>query len=185
MISLSGLLLVNKVLSASKLIGDILMPAFLTKNEDLQRQLTKELPVIACLALGSYNVVLDIADGILGHAIYDNGDIKVAIVCSKCHKTDKTSNDHVIKNLTLNSESNSATENQSTTLGLRNLIGKFLNANQYVDLNNTQYWVLVSRLCNHYYVFSGVVPTDLIKEDNCHHIIYAVRPFIGNTFVSK
>ncbi|XP_063533871.1 serine/threonine-protein kinase ATR [Cydia strobilella] len=174
-ISMSGLLLISKVLSASKLIGDILMPAFLTKNKDIQKLLTKELPAISCIALGTYHVALDNADGTEGHSIFNNGTVNVSIICSNCHKTNETSSER----LTLHSESTNTTENQTTTLGLRNLFSKFLNANQYIDLKNTCYWDLVRRLCRHYYVFNGGVPNDLVCEENCHHILKALKPLLG------
>lgn len=190
-IPLCPLLILNKIFSASKVIGDILMPAFLTKDSDIQKEVTTVLSAIACVSLGTYDIVISIPKDFLGHSIFTNNIVDLLIICSKCHNLDKNiiPEEFLKKNnqnkIQVYSESNTYTPSQHSTItSLKNLFAKFLNWKQYTDLVNSGYWDLLSRLCYHYYVLSYNVPIDIMNEKNGQHVLKAFRPFIDDKYVS-
>lgn len=183
-IALCPLILLNKStiknISASKLIGDILIPAFLTKDEEVQKEITRTVPVLACMSMSSYRVVITTAKD-LGHLIFSNGTLHISVICSKCHNESGNIEKQSIEIL----DSDSATmSNQHTVTGLRHLFSKFLNEKQYKAIENTEYWNLFERLSNHYYVFSYGVSTDIVREENCGQILKAHTAYIDNSRVS-
>lgn len=191
-IPLTPLLLLTKTFSASKIIGDIFMPAFLTKDNEVQLIISRTLPVIACMSLGPYKVVFNTLEAHVGHRVFENSAVNMSVVCPRCHSTENNekSPEHVSKlnrnNKELFSESNSTILTNSTTAtGLKKLFVKFLNQKMYTNIDEDEYWRLVGRLCIHYYVFDYGVSTDIITMRNCKHILRAVKPFIDNTVVSS
>lgn len=181
------LILLNKAtfknISAGKLIGDILIPAFLTKDEEVQKEISKTVPVLACMSMSSYRVVITTIKD-LGHTIFSNETLHISVVCSKCH----TENETVYlkeKSIEIFSESDSATTSkQQTVIGLRHLFSKFLNEKQYKAIENTEYWNLFERLSNHYYPFSYGLSTEIVRDENCSQILNALKSYIHNSRVS-
>lgn len=186
-ISLCPLILLNKAtfknISAGKLIGDILIPAFLTKDEEVQKEITKTVPVLGCMSMSSYRVVITTAKD-LGHTVFSSGTLHVSVVCSKCHNENESVNIEK-PSIEIFSECDSATTSkQQTVIGLRHLFSKFLNQKQYKAIKNTEYWNLFERLSNHYYAFSYGLSTEVVREENCSQILQALKAYIDNSRVS-
>lgn len=184
-ISLCPLVLLNKAIfkniAAGKLIGDILIPAFHTKDEEVQKEISKTVPVLACMSMSSYRVVITTAKD-LGHTVFSNGTVHISVVCSKCHNENE-SGDIEKACIEMFSESDSATSNQQTVIVLRNLFSKFLKEQQYKAIENTEYWNLFERLSNHYYPFSYGLSTEIVREENCSHILKVLKTYIDNSRV--
>lgn len=186
-ISLCPLILLNKAtfknISAGKLIGDILIPAFLTKDEEVQKEISKTVPVLACLSMSSYRVVITTVKDV-GHTVFSNGPLHISVVCSKCHNVSESV--HIQKpSIEIFSESDSATTSKmQTVIGLRHLFCKFLNEKQYKAIENTEYWKLFERLSNHYYAFNYGLSTEIVREENCSQILKALEAYIDNSRVS-
>lgn len=179
MITLSALILVSKYFTASRLIGEILIPSFLTKDIDLQMEVTKVVPVIACMSMGNYTINLNVFSDCNSDLIFKSGTIDICVVCSNCHKRNA---DHEM--FALCSENNLPTSgNIVTNSGLRNLLCKFLNSKQYVDVDKTEYWNMVARFSKHFYAFTNGVPPEIVTDDNCQHVIKALQPHIENNLV--
>ncbi|CAB3224272.1 unnamed protein product [Arctia plantaginis] len=190
-ISLCPLLVLNKILSASKLIGDILMPAFLTKDPNIQKEVAEVISVMACMTLDSYNVIICVPQNCYGHHLFTNIKINLLLVCSKCHILDKSR--HPIEflkkinkyKIEIYSESNAYTPSQHSTItSLKNLFVKFLNWKQYVDVENG-YWDLLSRLCNHFYVLEYGVSEELLNEDNAKHVLRAFGSMVNDNSINE
>ncbi|XP_075973655.1 serine/threonine-protein kinase ATR-like [Anticarsia gemmatalis] len=188
-IPLCPLLLPNKIYSASKLIGDLLMPAFLTKDSTIQKEVARAVSALACMSLGSFEISLNKPKDGYGYSIFSNNSIQILLVCSKCHNLkniespEQFINKHSIEIL---SESNSYTPSQHSTLNsLKNLFAKFLNHKQYSDLENSEYWNLFGRLCNHYYVPNFGVSMDIVNEDNAKHVLKIFRSTIEDDSVDE
>ncbi|XP_049868950.1 serine/threonine-protein kinase ATR [Pectinophora gossypiella] len=176
-IQLTPLLLMSNLYSPSKIIGDILMPAFLTKDQNIQMEISRILLAIACMSFGPYGAVMNVSQEKLGHSIFTNDAIAVSVVCPRCHNQQKKEQ----ALLTFYTESNSATlSNLSTINGLKNLFSKFLNIKQYTDVDNSEYWNLLTCLCQHYFVFNNGASMDIVTEQNCQYILKALKPFIDN-----
>lgn len=185
------LLMLSKIFSSSKLIGDLLMPAFLTKDNDIQKEVTTVLPAISCMSLGTYEINISLPKDCFGHSLFSNSAIDLLLICSKCHKLDKnryseeflnTVNQNKVK---VYSESNTYTPSQHSTItSLKSLFAKFLYWKQYAELESSGYWDLFARLCHHYYVLNYGVPADLLNEDNSQHVLKCFRPFIDDNSVS-
>ncbi|XP_013168974.1 PREDICTED: serine/threonine-protein kinase ATR-like [Papilio xuthus] len=182
-IAICPLLILCKISFASKLIGEVLLPAFLTKDPDIQDQLTKIVPAIACISLGTYAIVLGYSM-IEGHTIFYNKTLNITIICYNCHNRQNLQQNTFLNNIkrdyvVLYKESVQITPSvQSTFNGLRNLLCKFLNYKQYASVENSQYWNLLERLCNHFYVFNYGLSTEIIKEENLKYIFKAIKPLI-------
>lgn len=161
-------------------MGDVLMPALLTKDQDLQAEITKVLPVMACMSLGPYEIVMNTSEERMGHIIFENEAVKVSVICSNCHDSVKDAMNSCIK---ICSESNVPHSSIATMTGVRNLFAKFVNFKHYVDLESTQYWAVVEGLCHHYYVFSYGAPTDVLNVENSSKVLKALKPFIDDTMV--
>lgn len=167
------------------------MPAFLTKDCDIQKQVAAILPAISCMALGIYEVVISTPKDCFGQSLFSNDAIDLILICSKCHNLDKNQYSEDFLNrvnqnkVKIYSESNTYTPSQHSTItSLKSLFAKFLNWKQYTDLENSGYWELFARLCHHYYVLNYGVPADLLNEDNSQHVLKAFRPFIDDNTVS-
>lgn len=163
------------------------MPAFMTKDCDVQKEITHVVPALACMSLGSYEIVISSPkyDG-AGQALFANSFIELLIICSKCHKDTGNSADSVSQHkIEIHTEHNTTNPNQhSTILGLKNLFAKFLNWKQYTDWENSGYWDMFTRLCHHYYVPNYRAPTDILSENNAQYVLKAFRPFIVSKSVS-
>lgn len=166
------------------------MPAFLSKDSEIQREISRVLPAIACMSLGPYNVVLNHIKDRTGHSLFSNTFLNITLLCPKCHNTTERNSEQSDKELNkddmeLCSERNSVTlANETTMKGLINLFAKFLNMKQYTDVENSEYWSLLERLSHHFYVFNYGVSKEIITEPNCQHILKAFRPYIHNTVSS-
>lgn len=181
-------LLMNKIYSASKLIGEILMPALLMKDEKLQKELIKTLQVISCMSLGTTSVIISTPEDELGYTIFSNNAIAVSAVCSRCHADKIELNCDVFlpkmrKEVEIYSKSNILTPSQhSTMMGLRSLFTKFLNSKHYVDLETSGLWNLANTLCHHFFVFDHI--QDLLTIANSGHVLKALKPFLCEDLVS-
>lgn len=178
MIALSPLIVLNKVVLASRLIVENLMPYFLNKDSDLQIEITKVLPVVACISMGNYTVDCSMVTNCDGHSIFRNETVNLSVLCSNCHIANKDS-----KRFTVFSENNHTTLGNTKGSALRPLVAKFLNSKQYIAIEKTEYWTMIDRLCRHFYVFSKGVPSEMITVDNCQHIVKALQPYIDNMLV--
>lgn len=178
-----------KITFASKLIAEVLLPAFLTKDPEIQDQITKIVPAIACMSLGTYAIVLGHST-FEGHSIFYNKALDISIICYNCHNKDNLAKNDFLNNIkkehmVLYKESVQITTSQQSTFnGLRNLLCKFLNRKQYISVENSQYWKLLERLCNHYYVFKYGLTTEIINEENLKYIFKAIKPLIPHKEVS-
>ncbi|KAM3961050.1 LOW QUALITY PROTEIN: ATR serine/threonine kinase meiotic 41 [Aphomia sociella] len=181
MITICPLLMLLKAVSVSKLISDILMPAFLTKDRELQIKVMQVLPAIGCMSLGNCDVVIGISKNNIGHSIFRNDAIDICIVCTNCHRAEKKCMNGHIK---LASESiQNRTSNVTVLTGVRNLLAKFLTYKQYFSTESNEYWNLLGRLCNHYYVFNYGVSTDILRVENCENVLKIFSPFIDDTMM--
>ncbi|CAG5050354.1 unnamed protein product [Parnassius apollo] len=186
-IDLCPLLILNKQFSASKLIGKILIPAFLSKNPDIQSELTSIVQAIACISLGTYEVIFGEPGKSMGHTIFKNKALDISVVCYNCQNKNKEGVEVFFANiqkdyLKICRKSFEITPSQQTLLhSLQSLFTKFLNWKQYVDLEKTQYWMLFECLCNHYYVFDYGVTTEIINEENIKNVLKAIKPYINST----
>ncbi|CAH0579320.1 unnamed protein product [Chrysodeixis includens] len=178
-VPLCPLLILNKIISASKAVGDILMPAFMTKDCDVQKAITHTVSALACLSLGSYKIIISSPKYGVGQVLYTNSIVELLLICSKCHKNAENSADVSLNKIEIYSEQNTYNPNQQATItGLKNLLAKFLNWKQYADWENTGYWDMFIRLCHHYYVPNYKAPMDIINESNAQHVLKAFGPFI-------
>lgn len=179
----------NKIYSPSKLIGEILMPALLTKDKNLQMELTKVLQGISCLSLGTVSVVVT-TEYSMGHTIFVNNALALSVICSKCHADKEKSCDDFLSKIRnekveIYSESNILTPSQhSTMMGLRSLFTKFLNIKHYVDVETSYFWNLAATLCHHFFVFDQTSP-ELLSIQNCGYILKALKPFLLKGLVSN
>ncbi|KAG7302739.1 hypothetical protein JYU34_012694 [Plutella xylostella] len=189
-ISACPILLLKKTFSESKLIAEILLPAFLMKDADIHKELCKVLPILACMSLGNCAVVLQTKEEIKGHVIYSNKCAAISIVCSKCHNTDRTkltpeqflaelSKDSIV----LDTETTQRSYNDSTLTGQRSLFAKFLNSKIYSDLADSGFLKLVEGFSNHG-VFNLNTATDVFSVGNSHDVLKVLRQFIDNISTS-
>ncbi|XP_028157289.1 serine/threonine-protein kinase ATR-like [Ostrinia furnacalis] len=178
MTQLTPLILLRKIFSASRIIGEILMPMFLNKDPEVQMEITKVLPAIACMSLGTYSVHISRKDDLVGHPIFSNDALDISIICSNCHKESEEKSCSKV----LSTDSNpQPSGNNATTSGLKNLFAKFLNWKAYVDIKKTQYWELAERLFKHYYVFAYGIPQEIVNVDNAEHILKVLQPYIDKS----
>ncbi|KAJ8730029.1 hypothetical protein PYW07_017067 [Mythimna separata] len=189
-IPLCPLLMLNKIYSASKLIGDLLMPAFLTKDCDIQKEVTTVVSAITCMSLGTYEIVISTPKDCFGHSIFTNNAVDLLLICSKCFKlVNNQYSEEFLATVNQNkvgvySESNTYTPSQHSTItSLKSLFAKFLNWKQYAELESSGYWDLFGRLCHHYYVLNYGVSADLLNEANSQHVLKSFKPFIDDNSV--
>ncbi|KAJ2945898.1 hypothetical protein O0L34_g4806 [Tuta absoluta] len=178
MIPLAPLMILVNLYSVSKFIGETLMPAFYTKDPEILRAITQVVPILACMSLGPYSAVLTSKKEKGGHAIFENEAIAICILCSKCHNNAAgTPLELKRENIEIYSASNSTLlSNDTTTSGLKKLFAKFLNIKQYADIENTEYWSMLAGLCRHFYVFDYGASMEIVTEQNCQHILKALKP---------
>lgn len=183
-------MLLKKTFSESKLIAEILLPAFLMKDAYIHKELCKVLPILACMSLGNCAVVLQTKEEIRGHVIYSNKCAAVSIVCSKCHNTDRTklTPERFLAELNKDSivfdtETTQRSYNDSTLAGQRSLFAKFLNSKIYSDLADSGFLNLVEGFSNHG-VFNLNTVTDVFSVGNSHDVLKVLRQFIDNISVS-
>lgn len=161
------------------------MPAFMTKDCDVQKEITLILPALACMSLGSYKIIIGSHKYGNGQVLFTNSIVELLLICSKCHKNSDNSADVPQHKIEIQSEHKNYNPNQhSTVTGLKNLFAKFLNWKQYTDWENSEYWGMFIRLCHHYYVPNYRALTDILNESNAQHVLMAFRPFIDNKSVS-
>lgn len=183
-ILLSPLLLANKVLSSSKLISDILLPAFLTRDKVIQDNIVSLMPMLVCMSLSTYSVAKTNDRG------YMLNELGISIVCHECHREKKSINNdstHTFKKKYREFclETNAVTlTNISLTNALKSLFGKFLNFEQYVDLDISVYWDMIGAISEHFYVFEYGVSTSVINQQNMKYILKAFKPFLECSEVS-
>ncbi|XP_012551263.2 serine/threonine-protein kinase ATR [Bombyx mori] len=180
-IELCPLLQLNKTYSASRLIGDVLMPCFLSKDHHIQAQVCHTLPAIACSSLGLYSAILDTYENNIGHQIFLNSAVNISVLCSKCHRKNISKemnkpNSNIL-GVEIYKEDISTSSNQSTIAGLQSLLIKFLNYKQYVDMKNVGVWNLLQCLSFHFDVFKYNGPKELICEENIESILEVFKPF--------
>ncbi|CAH3911753.1 unnamed protein product [Pieris brassicae] len=185
-IQLVPLLLSNKVISTSKAISDIFMPAFLQKDKDLQNTIASKLPMLVCMSLSTYSVIK--TNDAIGYVLDEKWD--VSIVCHECHKDENSINNYskTIKNKYRQYclETNASTlTNISSTNGLKNLFGKFLSYQQYSDLDISEFWATIGAISKHYYVFDYGVSTAVLNQQNTKYILKALKPFLQCTDVNE
>lgn len=179
----------NKVFSEGRLIGDILMPAFLTKDSEIQKEICTTLPVISCIALGSYTVILNTKDDNFGHNVIVNSAIKVCVVCSKCHNYDKTKlteeqfldkveKEHIVLHIESKTHCNDA-----IVAGQRNLFAKFLNCRVYADSQSSGLLQLIESFSNHS-VIDQEICAEVFNERNCQNVLKVLGSFVDNISVS-
>lgn len=184
-------LLMNKIFSASKLIGDILMSALLTKDENVQKELVKVLHTLSCLSLGTSGIIVTASEDQLGHNLFFLDNIAIVAICSKCQANyyENVGNceqflANIKKEVEIYSVSNIFEPSQhSNMMGLRSLFAKFLNANHYVDVESSGFWDLAGTFCHHFFVFDHTAPT-LLQVGNTEHVLRALKPFLGADLVS-
>lgn len=169
----------------------MLMPAFLTKDPDIQKEVAGVISVMACMTLDSFNVIITVPQNCYGQYLFTNNKINMLLICSKCHTLNKCrySDDFdqkINKNkIEIRSESNTYTPSQHSTItSLKNLFVKFLNWKQYVNVENS-YWDLLSRLCNHFYVLEYGFNQEILNEENAKHVLRAFRSMIDEISVSS
>lgn len=180
-----------KVFSESKLIGDLLIPAFLTKDPEIQQILCKILPAIACMSLGSFSVVLTTKENAFAHVLYGNGTVTISVVCSKCHNTERTklSDEQYLEKVNkeqviLNADNNKRPQScEATVLGQKNLFAKFLNFRMIANISDIGILGLIGVFSNHA-VFNIAMTAELFSEENCNFVLEFVRPFVDSIFVS-
>ncbi|CAH0701159.1 unnamed protein product [Spodoptera exigua] len=189
---LCPLLMLNNILSSSKLIGDLLMPAFLTKDQEVQTEVAEVISALACMSLGTYDIVITVPKHFIGHSIFTNNIINLLLICSKCHHIDKNKySEGCLSKINQNkvviySESNAYTPSQHSTItSLKSLFVKFLNWKQYVDLKNSGFWNLFARLCHHYYVLNYAALTDLLNEENSDQVLKCFTPFVEDNLAEE
>ncbi|XP_068631581.1 serine/threonine-protein kinase ATR-like [Battus philenor] len=174
-ISLCPLLIVSKMASVSKLIGELLIPALLSKNFELQGLLINIIQTVACMSLASYSIIL--GETTVGHTIFMNKAMSMSIVCYNCHNDYNAQNCHI----EIYKETNKDALSLQIINGLRSLLVKFLNPEHYIDQEKSQYWKLFGRLCNHYNVFNYGLSTEIIDEKNLKYALKAIKPFINHS----
>lgn len=192
-IKLCPYLIANGTYSSSKMIGEILMPAFLTKNEDVQREIARTIPALVCMSLGSYSIVLTLHENNIGHPIFSSDTIKMSLMCSKCHNSSNfpKETENYFKELQreyIEIHSNILDQslgNHSIISGLKALFAKFLNFKLYTNLEYTGYWDLFGWLCHHYYVFNYGVSMEVINEENWHFVLQGLRIYNNYYVVRK
>ncbi|VVC87145.1 unnamed protein product, partial [Leptidea sinapis] len=144
LIYMCPLLLASKTYSTSKLIGEILMPAFLSKDTELQNAITEVLPIITCMSLGAYSIVG--SSNLSWPSVLPNENINIRVHCRQCHsiKNHKSSSKTNFTKKIIYSEANTVvTTNSSMTHCIKTLLGKFLNFSQYSELDEAEYWKLI------------------------------------------
>ncbi|XP_026488273.2 serine/threonine-protein kinase ATR-like [Vanessa tameamea] len=179
---------INKMISASKIIGDNLMPVFMIKDVDLQMEILKVIPAIACMSLGSHSIIISNAKNPTGQVIFTNSVISICVNCFNCHNfNENVSNSEdfcsqVKKEFkVLHSDSNLMTPTKiSIFTGLKKLFGKFINMNICKEIGD-DFWKIVRRLCNHYYIFDFEVSTKIINESYLLEGLKVFKPFIDST----
>ncbi|CAH2238336.1 jg17493 [Pararge aegeria aegeria] len=177
-VDLCPLLLVNKVLSASKIIGDILMPAFMTKKADTQKEVFKSLSAIACLTLGASHIILENVKKPMGTKLFTSKTIAVCLCCTECHIINES---QLKKDFEIYAvEENIITSSKSTMYtAVKQLFGKFLNMQLCTNIDD-EYWDLVKVLCNHFYIFDYGVSTKIVSENYIKEVLQTFKPFIDN-----
>ncbi|KAJ0177282.1 hypothetical protein K1T71_007291 [Dendrolimus kikuchii] len=186
-IKLCPYLILNGTYSSSKLIGEVLMPALLTKDKDIQKEITKTVPALACMSLSSYIVILTLHKQNIGQSILYSDIIDICVMCPKCHNSPnpkETANYFTElrrEYFELHSDIlEQSLSSHSTISGLKTLFAKFLNIQVYSDLEYSGYWDLFSWLCHHYYVFNYGVSIDLVNDENWHFVLRALRIYNKN-----
>ncbi|XP_050674865.1 serine/threonine-protein kinase ATR isoform X2 [Leptidea sinapis] len=180
------LLLASKTYSTSKLIGEILMPAFLSKDTELQNAITEVLPIITCMSLGAYSIVG--STNLSWPSVLPNENINIRVHCRQCHsiKNHKSSSKTNFTKKIIYSEANTVvTTNSSMTHCIKTLLGKFLNFSQYSELDEAEYWKLIGKLSNHYYVFNYGVAKSIVTDNNTRDILKALKPIIEISLVDE
>ncbi|OWR53666.1 putative esr1 protein [Danaus plexippus plexippus] len=170
-IEICPLFLVNKILSASKIIGEILIPAFMSKETRCQIEVLRILPAIVCISLGHYDIVKTVSSG-NSQEIFSNENFSLNVICKKCHDTTIKNSKIVHKETEMLNFSNT-----SYLSGLQSLFVKFINTKDTEF--GTDYWNLVERLCNHYYIFDHGVSTDIMQEKYLDDVLKTFKPFIN------
>lgn len=183
-ICLSPLLLINKIVLPSKLIGEVLMPAMLSKQIELQNLICKVLPAIICISLGHYIIALASDDNDLGHNIFTNDNTQVHIICSKCHNRGiqrrnfeeflgNVRKDYIVLQVACISASNS-----NTIIAQRKLFAKFLKQSRYISIDDELYMRLIE-CCSSHTVMNLSVTSEVFSE-NRNGIMKVLRKFSDN-----
>ncbi|KAH9628521.1 hypothetical protein HF086_008041 [Spodoptera exigua] len=166
------------------------------KNKTVQNYKQKEvaevISALACMSLGTYDIVITVPKHFIGHSIFTNNIINLLLICSKCHHIDKNKySEGCLSKINQNkvvlySESNAYTPSQHSTItSLKSLFVKFLNWKQYVDLKNSGFWNLFARLCHHYYVLNYAALTDLLNEENSDQVLKCFTPFVEDNLAEE
>ncbi|KAG6454519.1 hypothetical protein O3G_MSEX008741 [Manduca sexta] len=185
-IHLCPLLVASKTYSASKLLGGILIQAFVSKFANIQKEVMEVVPAIGCMCLSSYMISLQPARLKFGQKIFKSNDIVMSVICPKCHNLEwKKLNAEQFytemqkKNYEVYTEKMILSPNkQSIIVGLRTLFVKFLNHKHLTNINDSGYWDVLNRLCLHFYVFKFGVSNEIIQEENIEHILRALTPYV-------
>ncbi|XP_045771949.1 serine/threonine-protein kinase ATR-like isoform X2 [Maniola jurtina] len=185
-IGLCPLLLINKVQSDSKMIGDILMPAFMTKEADIQKEVLKSLSAIACPSLGSYCVILDTAKKHMGKELFGSKTNKSIAICLCCTKCDNINESQLSTNYkTCVVQENVIPASKISTYDVvKQLFGKFLNMQLCKDIDD-EYWDLVKVLCNHFYIFDYGVSPKIISDKHLKEVLQVFKPLIDDNHCEK
>ncbi|XP_041978766.1 serine/threonine-protein kinase ATR [Aricia agestis] len=179
-VEVTPLLLSNKIMSASKIIGDILMPVFMSRIEDVQSNVISVLPAICCMSLADYVIIISNISA--GHCIFEIGSMFLCILCSQCHnKNLKISEyiDEIKQKYDVICIENINSHTNSTQGTMKNLFGKFLNDKQHIKIGE-KYWKLVECLLNHYFIFDYGVPSTIISEPHLKYIVQVFKAVLSN-----
>lgn len=179
-ILISPLLLISNTLLPSKLISDVLMPAFLMKEPDLQIILSEILPIVTCISLGSCAVILK-AEKDNGYTLTINNMTNILIVCSKCHdasdlKADDFLNNVKTENVVLEVQCTGAT-NTNTVSAQRSLFAKFLKQSTYPD--SKKFTKIVECFSNHT-ILNNNIAAEIFNDNNLEQALPMIRVFIDN-----
>ncbi|CAF4822961.1 unnamed protein product [Pieris macdunnoughi] len=138
--------------------------------------------MLVCMSLSTYSVVK--TNEPIGYVLDEKWD--VSIVCHECHKDKNSTNNYsetikkTYRQYCLETNASTLT-NISSTNGLKNLFGKFLNYQQYSDLDISEFWATIGEISKHYYVFDYGVSTAVINQQNTKYILKALKPFLQCT----
>lgn len=153
----------------------------------VQKDIMLALKPIACMSLGTYNIIINNKENV-GHMIYTNNVIKLCLACTKCHTLSEHASSEAIclqigkEFKVLQCESNSITPTKISTYdGVRKLFGNFLNLK--ICEGNETFWNLVRCLSNHFCIFNFNVSTEMVCDKYFKEVLVTFKPFMDDTQV--
>lgn len=159
------------------------MPAFMTKEADIQKEVFNSLSDIACLSLGSYHLILNNAKTPMGKVLYGSKTSKTVTLCHCCKDCHTINESQLSKHYKIICTMEENTVTSATSAALKLLFAKFLNMQNCKDIGE-DYWNLVKVLCNHFYIFDNGVSTEIISEKHIKEVLQTFKPFIDQSQVA-